>query len=229
MGERGDDAVGDAGDPPGIGSAPEHVAGMEVQRHGGRGVVGHHGAVDVDGALRRPGGAAGEVQQRHVLWIGGGDHELRGGRLHEFVEVQRAVLCRSARSDQQYVLEIGKRVADRCDLAVVEGGCGHQDPAVTAPDPLVDRVRTEDGEQRADHAGVLQRTQHGDVQLRHPAQQGEHAVALADTKVAEHVGEAIGPFGQVGVGGLRALPSRATHRKATPPAFGPAAWRSTAS
>ena len=52
VGERGDDPVGRAGHPAGIGGAPEDVVGVEVERGAAGGVVGDDRVVDVDGALR---------------------------------------------------------------------------------------------------------------------------------------------------------------------------------
>ena len=46
--ERGDDAVGRAGDPAGVGGAPEDVVGVQVERDAAGGVVGDDRLVDVD-------------------------------------------------------------------------------------------------------------------------------------------------------------------------------------
>jgi hypothetical protein len=46
MDERGDDAVRHAGDPAGVGSAPVHVLGVQIERVHGRGVMGDDRFVD---------------------------------------------------------------------------------------------------------------------------------------------------------------------------------------
>ena len=65
--ERRDDAVRRAGDPAGIGRAPEDVVRMEVEREARRRVMRDDGLVHVDRALGLAGRAAGEVQQRRVF------------------------------------------------------------------------------------------------------------------------------------------------------------------
>ena len=120
VGERGDDAVGRAGHPAGVGGAPEHVVGVQVERRGPGGVVGDDGVVDVDGALRRAGGAAGEVQQRHVLGVGRRDLELVGGRGQQLVEADASRRRRRRRADEHDVVERRERVPQRRHLAAVE-------------------------------------------------------------------------------------------------------------
>ncbi len=65
--EGSDDPVGSSRDPAGIGRAPEDVLRVEVQGEGARHVMNDDGLVNVDGALRLSGRAAGEVEQGHVL------------------------------------------------------------------------------------------------------------------------------------------------------------------
>ena len=69
VGEGGDDPVGCAGHPSGIGSAPKNIAGMEIEGQLARHVMGHHGIVHVNGALRCPGRAAGEMEECDVFGI----------------------------------------------------------------------------------------------------------------------------------------------------------------
>ena len=52
VGQRRDDAVARAGDPAGIGGAPEDVVIVQVERVAAGDVVGDHRLVHVDGALR---------------------------------------------------------------------------------------------------------------------------------------------------------------------------------
>src|SRR5690606_27141740 len=73
-GEGGDDPVGDAVHPAGVGGAPVDVAGVEVEGVPGGDVVVEDGLVGVHGALGLPGGPGGEVDQGDV--VGGG---LPGG------------------------------------------------------------------------------------------------------------------------------------------------------
>ena len=87
VGERGDDAIGRAGHPSGVCRAPEHVIGMEVEGEAPAGVVRHHGLVDVDGALRLPGGAARKVEQRRIFRVGSGNGESGVGIGHERAQV----------------------------------------------------------------------------------------------------------------------------------------------
>ena len=73
--ERRDDAVGGAGDPAGVGRAPEDVVRVEVERELAGDVVRDDGPVDVHGAFRRAGRAAREVEESDVLGVGGRDLE----------------------------------------------------------------------------------------------------------------------------------------------------------
>ena len=65
--QRRDDAVAGAGDPAGIGGAPEDVVVVQVERVEAGDMMRHDRLVHVDGALGPARRAAGEVQQRHVL------------------------------------------------------------------------------------------------------------------------------------------------------------------
>ena len=80
VGERRDDAVGGARHPAGIGGAPEDVLGMKIEHVFAGDVMGDDRVVHMDGALGRSGGAAGEMQQRHVLRLRARDFEpVRSG------------------------------------------------------------------------------------------------------------------------------------------------------
>ena len=77
VGQRRDDAVGGAGDPSGIGGAPENVVGMKVEGELAGHVMGDDRLMHVHRALGLAGGAAGEMEQRQVLGIGRRDRRNR--------------------------------------------------------------------------------------------------------------------------------------------------------
>ena len=77
VGQRRDDAVAGAGDPAGVGRAPEDVVVVQVERVVAGDVMRHHRLVHMDRALGPAGGAAGEMQQRAVLRVGRRDDEIR--------------------------------------------------------------------------------------------------------------------------------------------------------
>ena len=87
VGQGRDDPVGGAGHPPGIGRAPEHVVGVEVEDDRAGVVVGDHGAVYVNRPLGPPGRTAGEVQQRRGFGRCGRDLIRRIGRTDQRVEI----------------------------------------------------------------------------------------------------------------------------------------------
>ena len=70
VGQRRDDAVGGAGDPSGIGRAPEHVILMQIEHETTGDVVRHRGLMDVHGAFGPARCPAGEVEKRHVFGSG---------------------------------------------------------------------------------------------------------------------------------------------------------------
>lgn len=220
--ERGEDAVRHAGDPSGVGGAPVHVPGTQVECVGGRGVVGDDRLVDVDRAFRSAGGAAGEVQEGHV--VGGrrrdGEGVRRGG--HQVVEGGGAGQVRRARSDDEDVFQVRERRAAPGDLAPVEVRSGDQDPRVTEAQPLLDRVGAEGREQRAQDAGALQRAQHRGVQLRAAPEQREHPVPAADAEGPQDVREAGRATRQFGVrdGGDGVVPGHADQRRPAGPGAG---------
>ncbi len=59
-------------------------------------------------------------------------------------------------------------------------------------DALADRLGPERGEERRDDRAELERAQHRDVELRNPAQQGEHRVARAHAQRREPVRHSVG-------------------------------------
>ena len=199
--QRRDDAVGRARHPAGIGGAPEHVVGMQVERVATGREVREHGAVDVDRALGRARRAAGEVQQRHVL----GRRPLHLERVrsarHQRREVVRALDLRRAAvvADQQHVLEARQRVHDRRDLAPVQRLGRHEHPPFADCEARADRLGAERGEQRRDHRPVLERAERRHVEFRNAPAQDEQPVALADAQAAQHVAEAVGLLRQLGI------------------------------
>ena len=137
---------------PGIGGAPEDVVGVQVERERAGDMVRDDGLVHMHGALRRPGRAAGEVQQRHVLAgrsaaiveVGRGRrHQRRPGRA---VPGGVAGRRRSAAHAQARQL-----VAHRRDLAPVERRGGDEHVAVAELDSrCAHRLGPERREQRAE-------------------------------------------------------------------------------
>ena len=140
------------------------------------GVVGDHGLVHVHRALGLAGRAAGEVQQRHRLpGSVAGIVELVVGR-RPARSARPMVPDPAASPDDQHVL--AARAACRGSARSCAGtarGVVTRTLRVAEPQPLPDRLRAEGGEQRRQHAGVLQRAERRDVQLGHPAEQREDA------------------------------------------------------
>jgi hypothetical protein len=199
--QRRDDAVGGAGHPARVGGAPVDVVGVQVERVLAGGPVRRHRAVHVHGALRRAGGAAGEVQQREVLRPGRHDVEFVGGLRHQRGEVERAghVGRPALLAHQQHVAQRRQLTADLRHLALVEQFRGHQYGALAELDARGDRLRAEGGKEGRDHRAVLEAAQHRDVQLGDAAGEQEQALALADAERLQHVGEAVGQARQLAI------------------------------
>ena len=85
----------------------------------------------------------------------------------------------------------GRRSRMGATLRRYNAGCRDEHPAVAPFEPLVDRFGPERREQRAEHAGVLERAEGGEVQLGCSSEQGEHPVALCHPELAHGVGEAV--------------------------------------
>src|SRR5690606_37778519 len=101
--------VGGAGDPAGIGGSPEDVVLVEVEREPAGGVVRDDRLVHVQRALGLAGGAAGEVQQRRRLRVGGADIVVGIGCREQPGQVERSVGQRALFvASQQHVLERGQ-------------------------------------------------------------------------------------------------------------------------
>src|SRR6516165_12832577 len=128
-------------------------------------------------------GAAGEVQQRQVLWPRSGKPRLRTGLRHCRIEVDCAVEgLGSAAVDQQHMLEPGKLTAPFGNLAAVEGGSGHKDLCLTDRHPGAHRFWAEGREQRREHAAIAQCPQCRSVEFGYSTEQAEHPIAVADTQ-----------------------------------------------
>ena len=205
VGERRDDAVGGAGHPAGVRRAPEDVLRMEVERKAPGDVMRDHGLVHVHRALRPTRGAAGEVQQGHVL--GGCRHDLEGLRCrrHRRGEVHRAGWRTPRAVGEKDVPQAGQLLAPGLDFAPVQGF--RSDQALGVPDrhARLDRLRAEGREQGAEDAAVLQRAESREVELRHPPEQREHPVALGDAQLPQQVGKPVGMRTQGRVGEIAHL------------------------
>ena len=203
VGQWRDDAVAGAGDPAGIGRAPEDVVIVQIERIDAGDVMRDHRLMHMDRALGSARGAAGEVQQGAILGICRRNDEVRALRLDKCPPVERA--RRHFRGvifvgHQDDVVELRQLRADRRHLAAIQCLCRHQHAAVANRQPRRDRFRSERGEQRRDDALRLQGAEHRDVEFGNAPGQHEHAVAFAHAETAQGVGEAVGCRFQVAVG-----------------------------
>lgn len=105
--------------------------------------MGGDGVVDVDGALGRAGGAAGEVQQGHVLGLGVCDLPDGVSLGQEFGQVQGFRFGAAVGVHQQDVAEVGQGVPDRRHLPAVQRPGGQQYPAGPEVQPLPNRFGAE--------------------------------------------------------------------------------------
>jgi hypothetical protein len=163
---------------------------MQVEGVAAGRVVGDDRLVHVHRTLRRARRAAGEVQQRRVLRSGRGDLLDRLGPLHQVGQVEGAGLGAAVGVDKQDVPEVGQVGAHRGDLLAVQGSRGEQHPPLAEAQPLGHRLGAERGEERAEHAAVLERPEHADEQVGAPAEEGEDALAAADAERPQHTREA---------------------------------------
>jgi hypothetical protein len=125
--------------------------------------------------------------------------------------------------DQQDMLQMGQALAQPGDLAPVQRLGGHQHPALTHGQTLMDRVGAERRKQRAHHAAVLQGAEHAEVQLGDAAGQHEHPLTLADPKRLQDVREPVGTPGegkQLTVRSERGPSARATFPSTRPRSAG---------
>ena len=184
VGQRGDDAVGGAGDPAGVGGAPEDVVRVQVERvapvawwatTASCTWTAPFGVPVVPLVKCSSAGSSGSV---------GGMREV-GARVGQQRREARtpSVAVDGLGADEQHVLEAGswsRRRGDPCARYSV--GVVTSTAAVAEREPLPDRLGPERREERADHGAGLQRAQHGDVELGHPAAQGEDPLARADAR-----------------------------------------------
>ena len=196
--QRRNDAVGHAGHPARVSGAPEDVAGMQVERVQAGGVVREHRFVDVDRALRPPGGAAGEVQQRHLVGARGHAVEGIGGLVHQRAEVVRVRGHRNAAAvvDQQHLLERSDLRPHRRHLARVQRRCRQQRPRAAEVHARGNRLRAKGREQRRDHDPGLERAEHRGIQLRQTRREHEEAVAAHQAEARDRIRKAVGQAAQ---------------------------------
>ena len=209
VGKRRDDAVGGAGNPTGIGSAPEHVVRAEIAGEPTGDMMRDHGRVDAHRPLGTPGRAGGEVQERHVFGVGRRDLEIRAGRSQKRAQIVGAgdIHRGLRRPDDEDALEVRQRLAEQLDLAPVEAFGGDERFRRADDQALSDRLEVEGGKQRAEDAPGLQRSEGGDIEFRDAAREREDAVARTDPAGAENVGEAVGLGPQIGVAQIADRPA----------------------
>ena len=170
VGERRDDAVGHSGHPSRIGRAPEHVIRMQIERELAGDMMSDDGLMHVHGAFRSPGGAACEMQQRHVCW----SRPYRVERVGCLRQGVRKIDCAGGRIvgtvGQKDMLQARKLVAPRLHFAPVE--CLGCDQDFRGPDghSRLDRLRPERRKQRGEDAARFERAKRCDVKLGYTAQ-----------------------------------------------------------
>ena len=144
------------------------------------------------------------MQERGVLRVGVRQRLGRRGLRQQRGEVVRGGVGDPLlpRPDQEDVAQVRQRVADRRHLAAVERRRRHEYGTVTELQPLPHRLRTEGGEERAEHRAVLEAAEDGGVELGPSAHQREDALAGSDTERGEDRSEARGEVGELGVGEL---------------------------
>ena len=237
--QRRDDAVGGAGHPAGVGGAPEDVVGVQVERvasrsRGGRRRPRARGSPpwacpvvpEVKCSSAMSSGAVGGISNPDPL----DGEQLGGGRATGHRAIGTGGRSRVDPSNSSTCSSCGELLADRGHLPAVERLGRHQHPPVAPAQALADRLGAERGEQRTEHAAVLQGAERGHVQLQGAVGQHEDAVASFDAEGGEAGGEPVGevlqlPVGHLGGGTVAAEQAqRDAARRARP-----VAWRSTAS
>ena len=190
--QRGEDAVGGAGDPAGVGGAPEHVVRVQVEGVLAGDVMGQRRAVHVQRALGRAGGAAGEVQQRGAVGAGRRHREVVAGLVQLLAQVVGAGDAHRATVvvEQQQVFEQRQPLAQRRHLAPVQRLAGQQHAALAEAQAGLQRLRAEGGKQRRHHAAGLEAAEHAEVQLQAAVAQHEQPRAGRHAEVAQGAGEA---------------------------------------
>ena len=188
---------------PGVGGAPVDVVRVEVQAPLAGEVVLDDGVVAVDGALGLAGGAGGVVHDGVVVARRGKGAEIVRGLVHQDVVVEVALGeglgGASVLVDDDDVLQVRQLREDLRDL-LPQFRLGDEDLCAAVLHAVAHGVGAECGEERADDASRLERSEDREVDLRYALHEGEDAVALLDAECAEDVGEAVGVATHVVVG-----------------------------
>jgi hypothetical protein len=116
------------------------------------------------------------------------------------------------------VLEVGKLIAQRSDLARVQRRGRDQHPGRAERQPLAQRLGPEGREQRAEDGAELQRAERRDVELRDAPATREDALAGEHAELREDRGEAARLGGQVRIGEVPARPLAAAPADRAAPA-----------
>src|SRR5208282_345756 len=146
--------------------------------------------------------AAGEMKQSQILGIGRRNLEMAVRLGHQLLKVagfrNRANLVRAA--DQKHVLKSGQLGSQLSHLSFVKRGCGNEHAAVTNSDPLLNRLRAEGREERAEYVPVLQTAQRADVKLGYASGERDRSFSLRGAQPSDYVGETIGELQQIRIG-----------------------------
>src|SRR5208282_2959856 len=94
----------------------------------------------------------------------------------------------------------GQRGSQFGHLSFVKRDCGNEHAAVANSDPLLNRLRAEGREERAEYVPVLQAAQRADVKLGDASGEREHSFSLRGAEVSDYVGETIGELQQIRIG-----------------------------
>jgi hypothetical protein len=147
-------------------------------------------AVPVQDALGPAGGAGGVVQDRGSVGRGG-LHDVRRGRLGHHASIADDPVRRIVLSVHQHdVLELREPSPDARHLLVEAPPRDEADGARVAQ-PVEQGVLAEAGEQRPADRPRLQGPEEREELLRHPGEEREEDVSLADAASGEGGGEAV--------------------------------------
>ena len=145
IGERGDDAIGGAGHPAGVGGAPEDVIRVQVENIFPGHVMHDDCAMDMDGALGPARGAAGEVEERRILGFRAHRREAALFISQGLRQGDRA--GRGGIVDDQHLLQRGQPLPPALHLLAVEGAGGDQQLCSAQAHAGLDGLRAKGGEQ----------------------------------------------------------------------------------
>ena len=149
------------------------------------------GLVDVDGAFRHAGSAAGEMQYGHSLRIRRANGELVAGLGHELWQRVNPILTMLHPIDNEDSLQMRQPVPQQFHLRFVKLFGGDQEPGLAFLHSLEDRFGAEGGEEWAEDGPSLEGAQGGDVERGQPAGQRKGPVPLGDAQALQHVGKTI--------------------------------------